>query len=204
MPGCGEKGKLQGWIWGRVLLSCSQEYPGKPEIPGKVCLAGGIPGGAHPSQICWSWSGGAKSSVPGEGGGKATFILAGERLLFQTCLGTGSSLFQPWPPAKFLSSFLQESRRKRAGLLPPAPDIPPAINPGEAFGCLVPGAGVWELLGGGWDGAHPSRCALLGSSWALGGTGGSLEVTFRAGLDSWPERFEPKVEESREFSSVSE
>lgn len=76
-------------------------YPGKSETPGKVC----IPGGAHFSQICWSRR--DKVLYPcREGGGKATFILAGQRLLFPTCLSTGSSLFQPWPPAKFLSSFL--------------------------------------------------------------------------------------------------
>lgn len=133
--------------------------------------------------------------VPGEGGGKATFILAGKRLLFQTRLSTASSLFQPWPPAKFLSLFLRESRRKRAGL-PPALTFPPAINPGAAFGAAawIPVPALWEWLGGRWGRSPPPS---LSPPWPQLGTGrdwwlpGS-DIQGWAGLS---EHFELKVEE---------
>lgn len=56
-------------------------------------------------------------------------------------LSTGSALFEPWPSAKFRSFFLQESRRKRAGL-PPALPLP----------CNKSGRSLWVA-------------AALGSLW---------------------------------------
>lgn len=195
--GVWREGKTPGLDLGLVL---PQLLLGKQKLQAR---REGIPGGAHPPQICWIWSGGTTSSALGERRGWKSNVYPGR----------GEAAFPNMPQHRVPSvravapcqipEFLSSGEQEEEGWASSSPDIhsPPPLNPlGPPGWVPVPACGNCLVA----DGIvpTPSRCPLLGSSWALGGTGGSLGVTFRAGLD-WtlgPEHFELKVEESRKVS----
>lgn len=119
VPGCGEKGKLQGWVWGRLLLSCSQDlsweirnsrqgvHPGRsPLFPNLLELEG-----QHPLSLQRK---GWKSNVyPGRA--EAAFPNVPQHRVLSV------PAVAPCQIPEFLSS--RRARRKRAGL-PPALTFP--------------------------------------------------------------------------------